>query len=362
MALERPIRLLSTTGALLLSLPALTGCAQYSLTRAEIAWRMGRHEEAIEHASAYLSRHPDSSRALLVSGRALANMERCPEAVPVLERAAALDPEGGWRFAWAQVELGRCRFSAGEPLAAEEAFEAALASAATENVIRAAGRELGRLGLHDDYDSWRRIESDHFVFRFSPGFPEGPLEPYVRGREQAWTFVTEALGGAPDRKIDFFFWGSDAEAQVLLWRGLGFALPREGIIHSRWNQTRGHELTHIVVGQVFQPEHTTKLINEGIAVYLDHRRVDRLAVARQAMAEGAPFRIVAQWRAPTVEQDAFYPVAGAFVERLAQRGGMERLRELLRDQRHIRALELYGADLPVWIAEFEADLAGGEAR
>ena len=51
-----------------------------------------------------------------------------------------------------------------------------------------------------------------------------------------------------------------------------------------------------------------------------------------------------------------YPVAGAWVERLRQKGGDEKLKELLRRQTLESARGIYGEELEKWIKEFEQDL------
>ena len=53
-------------------------------------------------------------------------------------------------------------------------------------------------------------------------------------------------------------------------------------------------------------------------------------------------------------------MAGAFVERLVERGGREKFLELFRDQSAETARRIYGAEFDGWVQEFEQQLGGGK--
>ena len=54
-----------------------------------------------------------------------------------------------------------------------------------------------------------------------------------------------------------------------------------------------------------------------------------------------------------------YPVGGAWIKVLIDKGGKEKFLEFYRDQRLPHAREVYGEDLQVWIADFDKALYGG---
>ncbi len=212
--------------------------------------------------------------------------------------------------------------------------------------------------------AWARLDTQHLTVRFSPqaegamteafGDASAPGERrdgFGRGRERALAAICEFVGGAPGGPIEIFVWGSDDEAGLVLGRSLGFAIVSQRRIHTRWNQTRGHEIAHVVIGEVLTPVHRTGLINEGAAVFLDQRRGDRFERARHGL--DAPPDVLGLWR--DWHAAGTYAVAGAWVAFLHEMGGRDRLLELLRDQTESRARQLY-PELDAWLIAFDARL------
>jgi hypothetical protein len=211
---------------------------------------------------------------------------------------------------------------------------------------------------------WSTVETEHFRFQFPPQTHASP-STFSQQLEQAYTELRSTFPGTPPGKINFYVWNSSEDAEGLLGRPLGFANPKRMLIHATADQTRGHELTHVLVHYTAAPEVTTRFISEGTAVAFDLTGRDRLGIARTTLAQAQvrPGGIARIWTTGESAPDALlYPVAGAFVQRLVERGGRDRFLRLLKRQTFEHAREVYGADLDRIIADFDSDLgaqAGG---
>jgi hypothetical protein len=135
------------------------------------------------------------------------------------------------------------------------------------------------------FAGWSVVETPRFRLEFPPK-PHVDAKAFADQLEGAYAELQRVLGGAPPGRINFYVWNSNAEAEAVLGRPLGFARPDLMLVHAAAGQTRGHELTHVFVHHVFRPEATSRFIEEGIAVALDLSNRDRLGLARQAVKEG----------------------------------------------------------------------------
>jgi ElaB/YqjD/DUF883 family membrane-anchored ribosome-binding protein len=213
------------------------------------------------------------------------------------------------------------------------------------------------------FAGWSIVETPHFRLQFPPN-PHVDSKEFADQLERAHAEIQRILGGAPPGRINFYVWNSSAEAEAVLGRALGFARPDLMLVHAAAGQTRGHELTHVFVHHVFRPEATRRFIEEGIAVALDMSNRDRIGMARQAVKEGGLQRpiITRLWTsAGALDENVVYPIAGAFIDHLARKGGRERLFALLKDQTIERARTIYGGDFDRLVAEFETQLTGAAA-
>lgn len=205
---------------------------------------------------------------------------------------------------------------------------------------------------------WSVVETAHFRFRFPPE-PLASPSTFPAEMERAYAELQAVFGSTLPGRIDFYVWNTPADAEALLGRPPGFANAPRLLIHATADQTRGHELTHVLVHHAVTPEVTTRFIAEGTAVAFDLSGRDHMGVARAAVARsGTRMPGVHQlWSAGGAVPDAvLYPVAGAFVEHLFASGGRERFLRLLRRQTIEYAREVYGSDLDRWIAAFESAL------
>jgi hypothetical protein len=224
-------------------------------------------------------------------------------------------------------------------------------------------------GLDELYDSWTSFTTKHFDFRFSDRLTDLDRTAYAREHEEAYARISSWFGGGPDhpdRRIRFFVWADQDEATAAGMPILGFAKPEYDMVHCRAEQTVGHEMTHIISYRALEPVARTGLINEGTAVHFDQTGRDQLALARGALAAARtpagdplpPVATAALWEDwSLLPGEVSYPLAGAWVAMLIEKGGKDRFLEFYRDQTLAHARQVYGDDLQGWLAEFDAALA-----
>lgn len=348
--------------------PALPLCAgllaasQLPAATQEEIWKVYRAGDATKAAQLgveAIHAKPDDIDLRQVTGRALVASHQYSAALPHLERVVRLDTGRTWQSAWALAYAGIAHYALGDPAKSQAALEESLRLRATRNVEAFARQTRTLLGFGATYTNWSRLETAHFCFHFSPDLAPGVTNRFADLREAAFEKINAFFGASLPKKIDFFVWRRSEDAEQAGLPRLGFARPDLCIVHSTYKQTVGHEMTHVISGQGIPPGKKTALINEGLAVYFDQTRRDRLASARQAMREAKleSVSLAELWLNLRTKQDnVTYPVAGAFIERLRNRGGDDKLKQLARDETREAARRLYGDDLEKWIKEFELEL------
>ena len=218
-----------------------------------------------------------------------------------------------------------------------------------------------QLGLNDFYNNWTVKETENFIFRYRIG--EGNqinLDEFALQREEALKIIQSIFDVSLLKKIDFFIWDSREEAHAQLQRHLGFAYSMYNVIHSSFDQTLGHEITHIITGYLYAQGKFDSFINEGIAVLLDQSNRNRLAHAKLCLehCKIMNVRIVDIWNnLREFPQPVSYSIAALFMERLLTEYGQEKLIELIKNQSYEDACNIYGHDnFEKLINDIEKDL------
>ncbi len=324
-------------------------------------YKQGDFEGVVLQGKAMLITDNETAQVNLAVGRSLVHLDKFDEAFPYLKRAAELDPQKNWVYAWAQVYLGISHFKTGQEKRAGQAWILARDCNATRNATRSAENNLNYLGLSEFFEQWKSFESEHFKFRFSGRLQDFNRVDFARSHDQAYGIITKWFGGGPDQKIRFLLWSSQEEADEAGMPTMGFSRPEEYLTHAVLGQTVGHEMTHIISRHAMKPTVISGLINEGVAVHMDLTGRDQMQRAINLMAEAKvkPLKvsIPALWLDWSLLPDLYsYPVAGAFVGMLVENGGKEKFLEFFVDQSFGHAQEVYGSDLQTWIDDFEKEL------
>ena len=210
------------------------------------------------------------------------------------------------------------------------------------------------------FAGWSTIETPHFRFHFPPGATVD-RDTFAKGLEAAYAELQQFFAADLPGKIEFYAWNDGAEASKILARPVGFAEPERLLVHAAVNQTRGHELAHVLAYHAARPERTTRFLDEGTAAAFDLSGRDRLAAAQAAAkrAGARPPVIAFLWtRGGSLPEDVVYPIAGAFVEHLVREGGRERFLRLLERQTLEEARATYGDDFDRIVNAFESRLTG----
>lgn len=319
----------------------------------------GQNEDALAMGLLQLEQDPESRDLNQIVGRCLVDLDRAEEGKPYLQKVVDTGIQD-WRYAWSLNYLGYVAWRAGDDETATKAWIEVRDGKLTKNVAKNAKNALQYFGLAESFADWTKIKTAHCIFYFSPLHAELDLQNFADKHERAYLELTEYFGSETPYPVRYIVWGSMDEARQMNGiTSLGFARPRNCLIHCRSNQTVGHELTHVVSGQALKPTVKTRLINEGVAVYFDLSGRDRMAKARYAVqkANVTDLDLLSWWTDErSANEEVLYPVAGAWVKTLLDKGGKDKLFKLCREQTAAKAREIYGDDLDVWVDEFEQAL------
>jgi tetratricopeptide (TPR) repeat protein len=324
-------------------------------------YNSGDEETALAEAMRMLE-IDDTDRDLRhLVGRCLVDLGMWEEGRPHLEYCVEGGPRD-WRYAWSLLYLGTIDAAEGRYDAAREAWTEVRDSRITANAARDAGANLRFFGLDEAFAAWPRRQTEHLDFLFSPAYEDEDLDRYAQAHELAYAELTRAFGGGPEYPVRYVVWEDVDEARKMAGIGtLGFSRPEYNIIHCLWPQTIGHELAHVVIYHALSPVEQTRFINEGLAVAFDLTDRDQVERAIEAVrGSGEPVDLLQIWNDPeSTSAEVLYSVAGAWIQFLVERGDMDRIRELARNQTVEAAREIYGQEFDATVAEFEMLVNGG---
>ncbi|TKG94006.1 tetratricopeptide repeat protein [Puteibacter caeruleilacunae] len=317
----------------------------------------GKYDQAITLAEEMLKNDPDNIDAKLTLGRALADKGRYKEAIPNLKFAVERDKS--WRKAWALGYLGNSYFMLGDYEKSEFALKSCIELNATRNATNFAYRGQLLFGYDTFFKGWKIKETAHIRFHFQ-NMSDTDIDRYMQLREDAYAEVNKFFNSSLPKKIDFFVWSSREDAKRVLRANLGFADPKCCIVHSHFQQTRGHELTHVISNYSSPVTQKTGLINEGTAVCFDLSNNDRpQMVADWMKTNSQKVDIKDIWTNWRKYPAAFsYPLAGLFIEKLINKFGKEKFLLFFTNQTYEHAKSVYGDQLDKLIEEFEKKYNG----
>lgn len=313
----------------------------------------GQLDAVITQGQKELAAHGEQPLISLIIGRAYADKQQFSEAVPYLTKSLTDAKTPTDEKAWSKAYLGSCYYGLQQYPEARKAFEAVVAEAATKNVTSYAKNRLGIARAAEVASKWEALETSHFRFRFQNPKRIGSLQSYAALHEQAYETNNRFFQATLPRKIDFFVWDNGLEASKLLGQELGFTQPYMVTIHVLPDQTKGHEIAHMLTHYGMQPIQKTRLINEGIAVCFDQTTRNRMQVARQAVG-GQAIDVWRMWEHPeSYSNKELYSVGGALLEHLMVHSSQAEVKRLLHEQTPQLGRQLFSQQ----VADFEKELA-----
>lgn len=324
--------------------------------RIENLWKLygaGQREEAIAQATALRSADVDQAAVSLLLGRANADEGKYKEAIPYLDFVVT-HANKKWDKAWALGYLGTCYFMQERYDESEMALEKAMELNATENATTYAKTKMLLFGFDEFYKSWSVTSSKHFNFHFQ-NMPAKDMSAFVARAEESFEIINNFFQSELPKKIDFFVWASKEDAKKVLHRDVGFSSPGFCVTHSHFEQTRGHEMTHVISNYSAKIYKRTGLINEGTGVCFDlANRDDQQKVKDWVKSNGKTVSVTDLWTNWNIyPAEVSYPLSGLFVQALIDEFGKPRFIEFFRDQTYENGKLVFGEKLDDVIGEVE---------
>ncbi|GEM_PF-2219744 len=122
-----------------------------------------------------------------------------------------------------------------------------------------------RVELYLEHRDWLTYRSEHFIVHYAPDYPRSPELATLAGiYDEVFEQNCPYLGVSLTAWIDFYVY-DELDA--------GFAVPEWNEIFANDDQSIGHEMTHIIAYQIAGERQKIKLIDEGIATWLNHSTV-----------------------------------------------------------------------------------------
>ncbi len=319
------------------------------LNKIQSLYQKGDNEAVVIEGKEILKNYPDNLTVKHLMGRALTDTENFKEAIVYLEDVVNEKTSPDWMTSWSHAYLGVCFYLIDKYVNAKEHLETAIKINATKNSTNYAKKKLQGFQLTSYFEDWKIIETENIRFHIQPKHKIDNLIEYCNQREQSYIKINNFFKASPYKKIDFYIWSKPKEGKELLGREIGFANSDLCIINSKIEQTKGHEITHILSDYGLIPETKNKLINEGVAVAFDQTNRNRFELAQIANNKNIGIEEL-MLKAEDVESKIIYTVGGALIEFLLTKKDEETMKLFIKEQTWENLVLLYGKNT---IDEFE---------
>ncbi len=309
-------------------------------------------EKTIEKAREFIKDDPQNMDYNALLGRALVDVGQPSDAIPFLKYVAEND--NSWRQAWSAGYLGSAYFLLSDIENSKAALQKAMQINITANATKYANRNWLLFGFDSFFDNWKTSETKHIRFHFQ-NISDSEMELFMQSREKAFETVNSFFGSTLPKKIDLFVWHSKEDAMKILKTGSGFADPQFCVVHLNFQQTRGHELTHVISNYSGKMLKKTGLINEGTAVCFDLSDNKREEMVKTwLLTNKMEIDINDIWvNWGKYPQELTYPLSGLFVEELIKKFGKEKFLIFFGNQTYENAKTIFGVEIDILIQEFQ---------
>lgn len=335
---------------LLFVLSMAMGAFAQKADRIRKLYRTGKMQKAMELAQALLEKYPNDGELNLAIGEVYMMQKKYDKAPPYLQKAMQKGNPRSVR-ACAIYATGYCLMVDGEMDKAKACWKKCSNIKSMDNLNESARRALTVFQMDDYFSDWDVMESKHIRFHFQDKSKLN-YKWFMESREKAYIELNKFFVAMPFKKIDFFVWANPEDAQKRYNRALGWANGTACVINSRINQSKGHELCHVLCQQAFKARVKSKLINEGVAVYFDLNKNDKIKAAQEKL-KGHKISVEELWKDPEKYPMSYnYVVGGAFITYLMEHGTEKQMKALLKNQSFESAKEIY-SNLDELISEFE---------
>lgn len=284
----------------------------------------------------------------LLLGKAYNALNEFQKALPLLKKANEY-AEIEWQYAAAYVELMETYYALGFYDEAKRYYNKGIHVRGDKKVQRKFQKLALLFGYNSVFSDWVTVKTLNFVFHFEDISYIGDIDNYIEDRIKAYNDINAFYKAKLPKKIDFFVWKSEGVAQKKFQKFLGFTNPKYCVSHNKLSQTLGHEIAHTISYWFDKANTRNRFINEGIGVYFDCSGANRLAEAKEIInyqkkinSSFSSYDVRVFWTNPyEYPERIMYPIAGAFVEMLAEYN-INKFLELTKDQTFENAQDIYG--------------------
>jgi hypothetical protein len=183
----------------------------------------------------------------------------------------------------------------------------------------------------EPHPGWLTYATNKLIFFYAPDsvLSKGnAIQDFAVKRAAAYDDITKALQIQDGRKVKFFIYDNDTVAKTLIRQNAGFAQSTVGIIHTKVNQTVGHELTHVLSRAINGRPPPNRVLDEGLCVWMDHKPADHLAEGRRLLESNNLPSASQMIEMLGGKDESCYSAAGAYVGYLLTKYGVEKFKEL----------------------------------
>ena len=311
-------------------------------------------KSVIEKAKPMLEKDPNNIELNLILGRSYTDQGDFTIAIPYLESTVKNEKDNSWQKAWALGYLGTCYFMTQDYDNSKKSIKKCLDLNATKNSTRYAYANNIIFGFDDFFNDWKMVESENIRFHFQK-MSDTEIKSFVSTSEEAFRIINKFFNSKLPKKIDFFVWESKEDAKNLFKRNLGFSNPDFCLIHSHSQQTKGHEMTHVVSNYSTKIIKKSELISEGTAVCFNLSKKNKEQKVKDWLkANNKKISIVEIWNNwENYPEEFTYPISGLFVRELIDNFGQERFIAFFSNQTYKNAKLVFGEKLDTLIKDFE---------
>lgn len=343
---------------IIISILILSGLISFGQNSAiEDLWKLyDSHEfkSVIDKAKPLLEKDTTNLDLNLISGRAYTELGYYKDAVPYLEFTVRNDNYNSSRKAWALGYLGTCYFMLQKYDDSEKSLNECIDLKSTKNATNYAYGKSLLFGFNVFYKNWKIVETDNFRFHFQ-NMNDADIEKYILSREIAYKEINDFFKSSLPKKIDFYVWESREDAKNILRANLGFSKPNFCIVHTHYQQTIGHEMTHVISNYTSEITNKTRFINEGKAVCFDLSNQDRLKLVKNWIStSNKKITVKDYWvNGEKYDEEILYRLSGLFVKELIDNFGRDIFLEFFKNQTYQNGKLVFGDKLDNVIQEFE---------
>lgn len=310
----------------------------------------GKFQEVISACERQLETESTDIDMKILIGRSFTDLENYDKAIPYLKQGIQ-ENNKPYQIAWSYAYLGICYYFTDNYQESKNSLIKAIKLNATKNATNFAIKRGQMFQMADYFESWSVVETENIRFHFQNPDSIENIEQYIKVRQIAFDSINNFFKANLSKRIEFYVWNSKTDAKSILGKDIGFSQSQLYSINAHKDQTKGHELTHILLDHSMSPTAKEKLINEGVSVYFDLTKRNKLQEAQKVIV-GKNISVKKLW-SDLDNDELVYPLGGALIAYLRELGGDEKLKELLSNQTLVNAKKIYGKD---FLTDFEAQL------